>query len=781
MTLLKGTLVAFPVLLASAFGGGYAWLRASLPVLEGEVTVASLTALVRVERDSLGVPTITAASRVDVARALGFVHAQERFFQMDLLRRTGAGELSALFGPQALGMDSVLRMHRFRARSAVVLERMPSADRMVVRAYTEGVNAGLDTLGARPFEYVALREAPVPWREADVLLAAYAMFMDLHLNLGIGDELETEAVREGLPPALAAFLRPLGDEWDAPLAGDSIPPPPIPAPDELGGLGPAGVPPETAPGRPPVGSNNFAVAGAMTGHGGAVVANDMHLGLRLPHVWFRASLVYPGPDGRPRRITGVTLPGVPAIVVGSNGHVAWGFTNSYGDYIDRVRLVPDSTRPGFIRTDSASVRLDTLLETIEVKGGEAVRLPVVESPWGPVTGMDADGYPVAFQWTAHHPDGLNLRLMDLEGATSVSEALAVAKRAGIPPQNFVVGARDGHIAWTIIGQIPRRTGHDGTVPTASTDPSPGWQGFLAPDEAPQIVDPSDGRIWTANNRVVEGEALQKIGLGPYAHGVRAWIIRDRLRRLQAPVAERDLLTIQLDHRADFLARWHGLLVSLLNDEAVAERPDRAQVRAHLARWEGAAVPSSVSYRIVRAWRAAVADRAFGYLYAPIASRLAEPPTTYEGPLWRMASERPAHLLDSRFDSWEALLLDALDEVVAQAGGDLGGFTWGAANTARIAHPLADVLPIGSGSLRMPAEPLAGDIYTPNATGPDHGPSERMVVAPGHEETGIMQMPGGQAGHPLSPYWGAGHDAWVQGRPTPFLPGRTVWTLVLRPA
>jgi penicillin amidase len=565
----------------------------------------------------------------------------------------------------------------------------------------------------------------------------------------------------------------------------------VPPPESLGTFRPVPYPPpagvlEVEPGTP--GSNSMAVGGRLTAHGAALVANDMHLGLRLPNTWFRASLVYPGPDGAERRVTGVTLPGAPAVVVGSNSHVAWGFTNSSGDYVDLVRLVPDEARPGHVRTAEGSVPLDTVRHTLLVAGGEAVRLDVVESPWGPVLRHDAEGNAYAFQWTAHRPGAVNMNLMAMEGARTVDDALPIANASGIPAQNIVVGDREGRVAWTIAGRLPRREGRPGTRPVLSTDPDALFDGFRDPAEYPRVVDPAEGLLWTANNRIVDAPALALIGLEPYTHGARARQIRDGLRALTPPITPPDLLAIQRDSRALFYVRWHALLLDLLDDEALAGHEARADFLGHVRAWGARADTASVGYRLVREFREAAAVLALGSLVAPVEARYPGLDVEHEAALWALVSERPAHLLNPRFDTWEDVLLGAVDAVIAAYGGDPGsspgqaleGRTWGEANTSAIAHPFAGAVPGFGDRLRMPPYQLPGDARMPPAQQPAFGPSERMVVAPGHEDEGIFHMPGGQAGHPLSPYWGAGHADWVYGRPSPFLPGPTAWTLRLVP-
>ena len=757
--------------------GVWTTVRSSLPDLEGTRALAGLGGAATVERDSLGVPTITGENRVDVARALGFVHAQERWFQMDLLRRAPAGELSALLGETTWRTDSTLRTHRFEARAQAVVADLPAEQRALLDAYAEGANAGLGALGARPFEYLALRQEPEPWRPEDSILAAYAMWLDLQFDGGFGLELKRQAMAEALPAPLADFLTPRGDAWDAPVVGEAVTPPPIPTAEELDGFRPERQGSNQADDVIP-GSNNWAVAGGLSETGSAIVANDMHLGIRLPHIWFRARLVYPGPEGE-RRVTGVTLPGTPIVIVGSNGHVAWGFTNSYGDYIDYVRLVPDPDRPGHVLTDSSSVRLDTLAERVSV-GGEVRELTVVESPWGPVTARDADGAAYAMQWAAHRPEATNLGLVDLEGVRDLDAALDAANRSGLPAQNFVAGDRAGRIGWTIAGRVPERVGRDGRRPVDSTDPDARWARFLGPGETPRVVDPEDGRLWTANARVVDGEALAVIGDGNYAPGARAQQIRDGLRALDAPISERDLLGVALDDRALFYTPWREVLLATLA-EAPSTAPRQA-LAAEVEDWAGRADPDDAGYRLVKEWRTAVVDRVLPPLLAPVRARYPERfslPARDETPVWALVRDRPAHLLPTTYDSWEALLLVAADEVAGRYD-DLSAATWGEANAARIEHPLASAVPGMRDALSMPAYEQPGDDRMPRVAGPGFGASERMIVSPGHEERGIFHMPGGQAGHPMSPYWGAGHDDWAFGRPSPFLPGETVWTLTLTP-
>ncbi|GAB2652749.1 penicillin acylase family protein [Arenimonas aestuarii] len=782
-------LLAVVVILAVvAILAGLWAMRGSLPKLEGDLALAGLSAPVTVSRDSLGVVTIDAANETDAARALGFVHAQERFFEMDLLRRSAAGELSALFGDVAIDRDKQVRVHRLRARLREHLGTTAGDRLPVLEAYRDGVNAGVLALDGTPWAYLLLRADPQPWTVEDTALAGYAMFFDLQ-DESNSRELALWRIREVLPAALYDLVATDGSEWDAPLLGEPRGNPVLPGADEVD-LRTLPMPEQdgeyavSEPAAP--GSNNFAVAASRTADGRAIVANDMHLGLGAPNIWFRARLRYPdarAPGGQVD-ISGFTLPGIPAVIVGSNGHVAWGFTNSYGDWLDFYRVeFTDADKLRYrVPGGEAVVRTDS--EWIEVKGGKPVELKVRETRWGPIT-VDLDnGDALALRWTAQLPGALNFGLADMAFAANLDQGLAVADVAGIPAQNLLMADRAGRIAWRLTAQLPERAGDCAPKRPLQVEQACRWAGWLAPTENPSLVDPADGILWTANARVVDGEALALVGDAGYANGARARQIRDTLRG-SPRFTEADLLALQLDDRALFLQRWHVLL------QAEASRVGDADLLALAeasADWTGHASVDAVDYRIVRAWRLAVIERIQNGLLAPAQAALGEDFVMPDLPqaeafAWPLVRQRPAHLLPRRFASWDALLADAARDIRGQLeeAGPLAQRRWGERNTARICHPLAAGLPGPlRGLLCMPSEPLRGDGNMPLVQAPGFGASERMVVSPGREPEGFAHMPGGQSGHPMSPFWGAGHGAWVRGEPTPFLPGEAAHVLRLTP-
>ena len=802
-------LVLAALLLAAASGAVWAaaQLRGSLPQLEGEQQLPGLSAPVDITRDGLGIPTVRGATRLDVARATGFLHAQDRFFQMDLARRRAAGELAALVGARAVALDREIRIHRFRAEAGRAVSLLGARDRAILDAYAVGVNAGLQALGTPPFEYLLLREAPVSWAPDDSLLVVLSMFVTLQDSDG-EYEATLATMHDLLPQAMFDFLAPRGSEWDAPLVGEAFAVPPIPGPDVYNLRATSArrrqrpIPGPSALGfedgereAAAVGSNGFAVSGQLTADGGALLANDMHLGIRVPNTWYRASLEWSDPSSPegPNRTSGVTLPGVPAVVVGSNTHVAWGFTNTYADWSDIVLLDVDSARPNAYLTPQGWRTFERYDEVIEIAGQPPERQQVLWTIWGPLLEPDHRGRPRAYRWVAHSAEQLAASLTPLESARTVDEAFDEANGLGTPGQNLIVADRAGRIGWSVYGSIPRRHGLDGQLPASWSDGSRGWDGWLTDAEYPRVVDPPDGRVWTANARVVDGEMLATLGDGSYEIGSRARIIRDRLAARDGFTA-RDLLDIQLDTSAEFLSRWRDLLLSLLTRQAIGDDPQRAMLKAILETgWSGHAAPDSAAYRLTREFRAVASARVIAFVLSECYE--ADPSFDYttvrrrDAPIWKLVTEQPRHLLDPQYATWAEMLLDAVDATIEQAmrdrsgnlrRGDLRDRVWSEYNVTAYRHPLSGAVPFIGRWLDMPAAALPGDLYTPRMHSGTQGASERMVVSPGREADGIMHMPTGQSGHPLSPFYANSHAAWVNGDPTPFLPGPAVHTLTLTP-
>lgn len=785
-------LLLLVVLLALAV---WLYLRASLAQLDGRVTSATMTGEVTVERDDRGVPLISGKNRADIAYATGFLHAQERFFQMDLLRRVGAGELAELFGPKALPVDRAHRLHRFRARVERELNALSAEERAFLDRYVGGVNDGLRSLKARPFEYALIGVQPREWSAADSLLVVCAMFFDLQGNL-MPRELARGWLRDNTTDAQRAFLLPESSQWDAMLdAGTApgiahAPAAPIPASPPLWWGKPK---PEIASRTlasaamvDSVGSNSWAVSGSRTSDGAAIVADDMHLGIQLPNIWYRVALQFPDAEGKQRRIAGVTLPGaLPTVVVGSNGYVAWGYTNSYGDYLDLVTLASDPARPGQLRTPVGWETPAEHQETILVKGAVADKLVVRETSMGPV--REAGGKAYAIHWLAHKPGFLNANPKKLETVETIEQALAVASTLGIPAQNFVGGDVKGNIGWTVAGRLPNRiqAGTGASFPIPSDGTLASFDGSIAPGDHPRLINPANGQLSTANSRQLMGAGAQAIGDGGFDIGARNKQAHDRLLALgnQADVAS--VYGVMLDDRALFIAPWRERAMAVLNASAVKGKPLRAEYLALLKNsWSGRASVESVGYRLARQFMWSLNDVLYGAANAQVALLDEKATMAMVGSRWpvvvgRLLDEQPAAWLPPGYANWREVQLAAIDHAIGELtadGAPLAGATWGARNTSTVAHPISQAAPFLKRWLAAPADQLPGDANMPRVAGPKFGASERLTVSPGKEEQGVFNMPGGQSGHPLSRFFLKGHAEWVEGKTTPLLPGPAKHTL-----
>lgn len=799
------------VILATGAVGMWVALRGSLAALDGETALGGLSAPTRIERDALGVPTVRASNRVDAARALGFLHAQERFFQMDLLRRRGAGELAGLFGPALVDHDSWVRRHGLRAVARASLEQMPARHRELLEAYVAGVNGGLSALGARPPEYLLLGVRPAPWRAEDSLLVGAAMFFSLQDDRGSNDR-RRGAVSRALPAAVEAFFFPDASAWDAPLDGTELPESAIPGPEAMnfaegsvaaavrlaraeetaggGWVGPrrdqaAG---EGSEGGWVPGSNSWGVGGEHSGTGSAMVADDMHLDLAVPNTWFRVMLRWRDETAAEAWVVGVSLPGVPAVIVGSNGSIAWAFTNAEVDTVDVVVLETDPADADRYRTPEGWRSFEVAEENLEVRGEAPRVLKFQRTLWGPVLPDEPTGLRYAARWVVHQAGALNLRLLDLENVRDAASALALAPECGVPVQNFLVGDREGSLGWTLIGRLPKRVGFDGRRPVSWADGGCRWDGWVAPADYPRFGPSKGGRLWTANNRILGSPEYLRLGPWSTDMGARARQIRDGLEVIARPVTELDLMRLQGDDRALFLTRWRDLLKNVLasSDPKNPRAAGWSAMLTEVEDWGGRAATNSVGYRLVRGFRGKVMQR----LLEPVLARCRELDRAVdygvgrqEGPAWTLLQKRPGHLLNPRFPTYDALLADAVDnllEDLERQNLSVSAATWGERNQVRVQHPLSGAVPWLGRWLDMPVAPLPGDLHMPRVQGPRMGASQRLVVSPGHEASGLFHMPGGQSGHFLSPHYRAGHRAWERLEPQPLLPGAARHQLTLRP-
>ncbi|WP_214660502.1 penicillin acylase family protein [sulfur-oxidizing endosymbiont of Gigantopelta aegis] len=781
----------------------YFILYSSLPDLDGTKKITLLNQGVTIERDAQGIPTIRGKHRQDTAFALGYVHAQERYFQMDLLRRSAAGELAALFGDDAYESDVKIRLHRFRERAKQAVRKLPKAHYAALVAYSNGVNTGIESLVNDPYQYLLLGQTPKPWEPEDSLLCVYAMYFDLNDELGVR-ETSLAILKDELPPSWFKFLTPKGGEWDAAMDDSALEDvklsiPSLSLPKKLLAYNlstPAlfvsklsAHPKQTLnfvdrhflPGTNTnflPGSNSWAVDASLTPYDSAMMANDMHLTLRVPNIWFRASWYLE--DGR--RVTGVTLPGTPAMVVGSNEHIAWGFTNSYGNWGDIIVLQTNADETQYQSAEGWK-NFTVYKHLIESSNGSDKELLTIETQWGPVIGRNHKGQLLAHQWLAYSPNATNLNLLVLEKSDSVKDALDVAKSLGMPPQSIVIADNEGHIGWTIAGLIPKR---DEAAMTG------GWQDYEQANDYPILSDPDSHRIWTANNRLFSAKTLSHIGFEGGDLGARAQQVRDGLLA-KTQFKETDFLAIQLDNEAKLLARWRQLLLDVLTAKNIHEVISKGQVESMLAVLKKEPIlyakPDSVAYGLVKSFRKVITKNTLGWVFETLekqhpklfkASLLTK---LIEYPVWELVQNRPVHLVPANYANW-ALFFQASAEqaynIVTDNGQyDLATQSWGVRHKIDIQHPLSAALPELGFFLDMPDSPLSGDTDMPKVLGHHFGASVRMVVAPGQEQKAIMHMPAGQSSHPLSSYYSSGHQDWVDGKASAFLPGETKWVLELQ--
>lgn len=733
----------------------YLLLRASLPQTDGTVALPGLEKPVRVIRDAHGVPAITAASRHDLYMALGFVHAQDRLFQMDLQRRLGAGRLSEAVGAAAVGTDRLMRTLGIYRHAAASLDAASPEFRTVLDAYSAGINAFLHSGKTLPVEFTILGYRPENWTPADSLVIGKLLALQLSGNYR--QELLRARLAHVLPDAEIGDLFPEYPK-DAPVTLKNLASltRELPLDALLGAL-----PDDRSPRRA---SNNWVVDGGHSVTGKPLLANDPHLDFVAPLVWYIARLEAPDID-----IAGATTPGAPVVVLGHNNRIAWGFTTTNADVEDVFVEQVDATDPGRYATPQGTAAFEVREERIVVKGAAPEILNVRETRHGPVISDIVANKPLApaNSALALQASFLNDDDQSVEAAWRLGLAqdwagwLNALRVFTAPAQNMLFADRDGNIGFMVPGRIPIRKAGDGRMPVSGSSGDYDWSGFIPFESLPHAFNPPVGHIATANNRIVPDDYPYLITMD--------WDAPYRIERIEAGLAETPKQSIASSTllQADIVSlSARELLPLMLNAEPRGAR----QLAAIdlLRRWDNRMDPDRPEPLMFASWVRALNRR----LFQP---RLG----TLYGRYWSASARVTQHVLRNR-PSWcgsegcpaviAAALQDALDDLTTRYGGTMERWRWGEPHRATFHHPLFSHIP----ALRAVFDrdpPAGGAADTVNAGGFDasndetpfadvHGPGFRAVYDLADLDNSTFQIGLGQSAHVLSPHYDDMQKYWI---------------------
>lgn len=656
------------------------WL--SLPDAGATVSVPSLRDPVTVHRDGHGIPTIVAGNTGDAYFALGYVHAQDRMFQMDFMRRLGAGQLSEVAGSATLPIDRLMRtlgLYRLAERSAAALG---PDERGAMEAYAAGVNAYLDSglLPSAP-EFALLAYAPEPWRPADSLV--WGRLMGMQLSNNWRDELVRAALAGRLP---GDRLREL---WPEP--GDERP---LNLPVKTGSLAPAAAVAARLLAALPDGkaggaSNVWALSGRHTASGKPLLANDPHLGFTTPVLWYLARIETPDLS-----LSGATAPGVPFHVIAHNGRIAWGFTTTHSDTQDLFIEQVDPDDPTRYRTPDGPRPFETRSETLRVRGGPDETLDIRSTRHGPVisdlVGGAGPGTVLALAATALDADDQTAAaIRKLGHAADWDDFLDALSNFGAPQQNVFYADTDGNIGFAVPGKVPLRKAGDGFAPVPGWTGTHDWSGYVAFQSLPRTLNPPSGRIFNANNRIVPPDYPVFLAR-EWPGGYRARRIEARLEALGAATTD-DMTAIQYD-AVSLAARDLLPLLTAIQPEGLMARQAVAMLRG----WNGDMAASRPEPLIFLEWLRQLNRRLFADELGPEFGRFwGLRPALVESVLTRRPHWCDDKLTDAVEDCADSVA-DALDDALAilgeRYGDDPRGWLWGNAHKADFPHPVFRVVP-----------------------------------------------------------------------------------------
>jgi penicillin amidase len=826
--IIKRLLISLLILLLLIIVGGGGWLywraRASLPQLEGAIQVAGLSAPVEVLRDARGVPHLRASSLQDLFFAQGYVTAQDRLWQMDLSRRLTEGELSEVFGERTLRLDLDNRTLGFRQVSQRALEELSPEARAPLTAYANGVNAFIASHRDRlPLEFHLLNYQPRPWGEIDSL--GVALNMVKTLNTTWRTDLMCERIRAKLGSELSADLFPDHSPLDEPVAevppGSKVSPQKKQAdpPPNSGDLDPslldepeAGLPPGNPaipqrkqaiplPGsgdldptlaallsaggdrNPGLGSNNWVVSGAHTQSGKPLLANDPHLDHSVPSVWYMIHLKAPGLN-----VIGVSLPGLPLVIIGHNEKIAWGMTNTGPDVQDLYTESFDSGAPNRYLHNGAWVDAEVRDEVVKVRGKRDYRFTVKVTRHGPIVAHPG-GRDLALRWTALEPHALSALFNGVSKIILAQnwELFTAALRDYTGPmQNFVYADLDGNIGYYAAAWVPIRKQGTGAVPMPGSTDDYDWTGYIPFEDLPHSYNPSSGMIATANGRVVPDDYPYFI-TSDWDPPFRTARIFQLLRAGKAFTVD-DMLRIQTDI-VTLEDSWLAGQLLKADFHHHPQDPDAQYAISLLRHWDGEARMDSGATLVCEVTRRALLERI-------LKPKLGD---DFSGYHWGMSTTFLANVLANNWTRWlprgdssfEETLIESLEEGVKQIPSRVGSrshdaWKWGNTIPLTFYHPLGQGVPLLGRLLDVGPFPQAGTATTVKATTSRHGPSMRMVVDLSTLEHSVQNITLGESGQVFSPYYQDQFEAWYNGRSFPMsfsdaaVEQATVHKLVLGP-
>lgn len=799
-----------------AAGGTWYWRasRSCLPQTSGTIRLQGLRAAVDVRRDARGIPHITADSPEDLYFAQGFVTAQDRLFQMDLLRRDALGELSEVVGADAVGRDVRHRRLGYRQVCERAYEKLDGEPRIAVDRFAEGVSAFIVAQdGVLPFEFRLLRYEPRPWTPIDTMAIGKLMAEQLNTTY------ETDLLRAefaDLGPELYADLFPDHSTYDVPIIGEDPKPVEIDEGGKPGGA-PSGTPddytdPKTtgSPFKPVayaqesgpvdvaaseplvVGSNNWVVDGTRTASQKPILANDPHLPLAVPPIWYATHLTIR--DGS-LDVAGVTFPGAPGIVIGHNRRIAWGVTNFgpdvqdlYAEEFDESGLryrVGDAWQDVTVRRDVLRVRKPGFTTEIE-----EMPIELLATRHGPIV-KDSGATKYALRWTALDDASEMPAFMYLNRAGNWDEFTAGLRRYPGPMQSFVFADVDGNIGYYGAGNVPIRPSGNGDVPVAGASGAADWAGFVPFERLPHATNPPSGFLVSANNRIV-GDSVPEFYTKMWMSPFRARRIDDLLR-VATRLNVEDMNRIQNDTYSYPDAIFAAEATRMAEARVAAGDPESktwSSLLSYIGGWDGRLDVDSVSATVAVRTRRQFVDQVLKAKLGERASRY-----SYYGRdsfVVKLIETRPDRWRPEGAPDWESVFLEAYvaarDALQKELGPNPSTWKYGRINTLTLAHPLGRV-PRLAGLLNLPAMELAGGPATIKAMGvvTGAGPSMRFVADLADFDRTTLVLPAGNSGQHASEHYGDQAEDWRIGKTGPFpfteaaVAAATVATLRLEPA